>query len=125
MPLGLLQGMVGQFFAALSLTLSAAVLLSLVYALLFIPVPAARLLKPHTGAHREAGWLSRRYEAFLRGALARPAWVIAVTLVVAVIGGLLYFRLETGFLPEMDEGGYVIDYWTPPGTSLPRKPTAW
>ena len=122
-PLGLLQGMVGQFFAALSLTLSAAVLLSLVYALLFIPIPAAWLLKPRVeghGGHREAGWLSRRYEAFLRGALARPAWVIAVTLVVAVIGGLLYFRLETGFLPEMDEGGYVIDYWTPPGTSLPE-----
>ena len=117
-PLGLLQGMVGQFFAALSLTLSAAVLLSLVYAVLFIPIPAAWLLKPRTERHREAGWLSRRYEAFLRGALARPAWVIAVTLVVAVIGGLLYFRLETGFLPEMDEGGYVIDYWTPPGASL-------
>ena len=117
-PLGLLQGMVGQFFAALSLTLSAAVLLSLVYALLFIPIPAARLLKARTGGHREAGWLSRRYETFLRGALARPAWVIAVTLVVAVVGGLLYFRLDTGFLPEMDEGGYVIDYWTPPGTSL-------
>jgi len=119
-PLGLLQGMVGQFFAALSLTLSAAVLLSLVYALLFIPIPAASLLKPRTAGHRESGWLSRRYEAFLRGALARPAWVIAITLVVAVIGGLLYFRLETGFLPEMDEGGYVIDYWTPPGTSLPE-----
>src|SRR5205807_2202747 len=30
----------------------------------------------------------------------------------------LYTRMETGFLPEMDEGGYVLDYWTPPGTSL-------
>lgn len=137
-PLGLLQGMVGQFFAALSLTLSAAVLLSLVYALLFIPVPAARLLKGRpakAGRHEdsrgvrlqtdaglqtahEAGWLSRRYEAFLRGALGRPLWVIGATLLVAVVGGLLYFRLETGFLPTMDEGGYVIDYVTPTGTSL-------
>ncbi len=95
-------------------------LLSLVYALLFIPVPAARLLKARAGDDRDAVWLSRRYEAFLRGALARPAWVIAVTLIVAVAGGLFYFRLETGFLPEMDEGGYVIDYVTPPGTSLPE-----
>ena len=117
-PLGLLQGMVGQFFAALSLTLSAAVLLSLAYALLFIPVPAARLLKAHAGKGQDLGWLSRRYQSFLRGALARPLWVIGVTLIVAVVGGLLYFQLETGFLPEMDEGGYVIDYWTPPGTSL-------
>ncbi len=117
-PLGLLQGMVGQFFAALSLTLAGAVLLSLVYALLFIPVPAARLLKPHANQGQDLGWLGRRYESFLRGALSRPAWVIAVTLIVAMVGGLLYFRLETGFLPEMDEGGYVIDYWTPPGASL-------
>ena len=125
-PLGLLQGMVGQFFAALSLTLSGAVLLSLVYALLFIPVPAARFLKPKSegshdadrGADRNHGWLARRYESFLRGAVARPIVVIAVTVIAAAIGGLLYFRLETGFLPEMDEGGYVVDYWTPQGTSL-------
>jgi CzcA family heavy metal efflux pump len=118
LPLALLQGMVGQFFAALSLTLSGAVLLSLVYALLFIPVPAARMLKPQHAAPETHGWTARRYEAFLGGALGRPLWVIAVTLVVAAIGGLLYFRLETGFLPAMDEGGYVIDYVTPTGTSL-------
>src|SRR2546428_221793 len=41
-------------------------------------------------------------------------------LVGAAVGGFLYFQLETGFLPEMDEGGYVIDYWTPQGTSLPE-----
>ncbi len=31
---------------------------------------------------------------------------------------VLYPRLKTDFLPEMDEGGFVIDYVTPPGTSL-------
>ncbi len=117
-PLGLLQGMVGQFFAALSLTLCSAVLLSLAYALLFIPVPAARFLKPHRADRQSVGRLSRWYEAFMRRALARPFWVIAVTIVAAVGGALLYFRLETGFLPQMDEGGYVIDYFTPSGTSL-------
>jgi hydrophobe/amphiphile efflux-1 (HAE1) family protein len=141
-PLAMLQGMVGQFFASLSLTLSGAVMLSLVYALVFIPVPAARLLKgrpqglhydppPDRGTadsrdgrsadfqdRREHGWIAHHYQSFLRGALARPIWVIAMTLVVAVVGGLLYFRLETGFLPTMDEGGYVIDYLTPTGTSL-------
>jgi CzcA family heavy metal efflux pump len=134
-PLGMLQGVVGEFFAALSLTLSGAVLLSLVYALLFIPVPAARFLKarrtqhpaPSTqhpeGAHlsdapHDSGWMARRYESFLTGALGRPLLVIVVTVAIAVVGALLYFRLETGFLPEMDEGGYVIDYVTPTGTSL-------
>jgi len=40
------------------------------------------------------------------------------TIAMVALGVLLYTRLETGFLPEMDEGGFVVDYWTPPGTSL-------
>src|SRR5436309_1546023 len=93
-PLGLLQGMVGQFFSALSLTLSAAVLLSLVYALLFIPLPAARFLKSRPeglhddgtravadrGGDKAVGRLSAWYESFLRRAVARPLVVIGVTL---------------------------------------------
>jgi len=119
-PLGLLQGVVGQFFSALSLTLAAAVLLSLVYALLFIPNAAARFLtdrKEHT-AHLD--WLSRRYQVVLRRALKRPALVVLATLVFAGVGVVFYFNLETGFLPDMDEGGFVVDYWTPTGTSLPE-----
>jgi multidrug efflux pump subunit AcrB len=109
--------MVGQFFAALSLTLSAAVLLSLVYALLLIPVPAAVFLQSR-GTQHESGRLSGWYQSFLKGALRRAWLVVGVTLLVAAAGGLLYFRMETGFLPAVDEGGFVIDYFTPTGTSL-------
>jgi multidrug efflux pump subunit AcrB len=35
-------------------------------------------------------------------------------------GVFLYSNLQTGFLPDVDEGGFVIDYWTPAGTSLPE-----
>jgi len=119
-PLGLLQGVVGQFFAALSTTLVAAVLLSLAYALLFIPGVAGRFLREHDKPASGLDWLSRRYTALLRWALRRPALIIAVTLAFAAFGGLLYTRLETGFLPTMDEGGYIVDYWTPEGTSLPE-----
>ncbi len=117
-PLGLLQGVVGQFFAALSLTLAAAVLLSLLYALLFIPNAATRFLRDRREHTARLGWLTERYRALLRGALRRPRLVAGVSLALVASGALLYFRLETGFLPEMDEGGYVIDYWTPEGTSL-------
>ena len=73
-PLGLLEGVVGQFFAALSLTLAAAVLLSLAYALLFIPNAAARFLtarEAHTARLRRG--CSTRYRSLLRAALAPPA----------------------------------------------------
>ncbi len=117
-PLGLLQGVVGQFFAALSLTLAAAVLLSLVYALFFIPNAAARFLRPQDSRPARLGGLAERYRRVLRHAIGRPRLVALATLGFAALGLLLYFGLETGFLPEMDEGGYVIDYWTPAGTSL-------
>ncbi len=42
----------------------------------------------------------------------------AISLVLIAFAVLAYFRLGTGFLPEMDEGGFVLDYLTPPGTSL-------
>jgi CzcA family heavy metal efflux pump len=119
-PLGLLQGVVGQFFAALSTTLAAAVLLSLAYALLFIPGVAGRLLRDHDTPSAKLEGLSRRYKSLLTWSVRRPALVIGVTLAFAALGALLYTRLETGFLPEMDEGGYIVDYWTPEGTSLPE-----
>jgi multidrug efflux pump subunit AcrB len=119
-PLGLLQGVVGQFFAALSTTLAAAVLLSLAYALLFIPGVAGRFLRDHDTPSAKLEGLSRRYKSLLTWSVRRPALVIGVTLAFAALGALLYTRLETGFLPEMDEGGYIVDYWTPEGTSLPE-----
>jgi CzcA family heavy metal efflux pump len=119
-PLGLLQGVVGQFFSALSLTLTAAVLLSLIYALLLIPNAAARFLRDRKEPSAQPGWLSTHYQAWIRHALKRPALVILATLVFAGIGVVFYYNLETGFLPDMDEGGFVVDYWTPTGTSLPE-----
>jgi CzcA family heavy metal efflux pump len=117
-PLGLLQGVWGQFFAALSLTLAAAVLLSLVYALLMIPNAARAFLPDIPGRRAGLGALAKGYQWLLRGALKRPALVIGVTVLLALGGGFLYFNLQTGFLPDVDEGGFVIDYWTPSGTSL-------
>jgi CzcA family heavy metal efflux pump len=119
-PLGLLQGVVGQFFSALSLTLTAAVLLSLVYALLLIPNASAYFLAKRKEHSAGLTWLSDRYGHMLRATLHHPRLVIVATLVVAALGVALFFQLETGFLPEMDEGGFVIDYWTPEGTSLPE-----
>jgi multidrug efflux pump subunit AcrB len=119
-PFGLLQGVVGQFFAALSTTLAAAVLLSLAYALLFIPGVAGRFLRDHDKSPSRLDRLSRWYKSLLTWSVRKPTLVIGATLAFAALGALLYTRLETGFLPEMDEGGYIVDYWTPEGTSLPE-----
>ena len=76
-PLGLLQGVVGQFFAALSLTLAAAVLLSLVYALLFIPGAAARFLRDApTSRTARPGLAAGGYRALLRRGCGGRALVV-------------------------------------------------
>lgn len=121
LPLGLLQGVVGEFFRALCLTLAVSVLLSLVFALTIIPLLSERFLRPE--AHRASSVrfmepLNRAYERAVRWALRRRGVVAGATAVSVLLAIFLYAQLETGFLPEMDEGGYVLDYRTPPGTSL-------
>jgi len=121
LPLGLLTGVVGEFFRALCLTLGVSVLLSLVFALTLIPLLSQRFLSPQ--AHRPASErfiepVNRGYDKAVRWALDHRSIVAGAALAVVIAAILLYTRVETGFLPEMDEGGYVLDYRTPPGTSL-------
>ncbi len=119
-PLGLLSGTVGDFFRALSLTLTAAVLVSLALALTLVPVLARAFgaaLVTHMGAGR-TGVFERLYARTLPLVVTRPLIaVLAATLLVA-FGAATYASLGTGFLPVADEGGFVIDYLTPPGTAL-------
>jgi len=62
--------------------------------------------------------LERTYIDALDWVFAHRRLALLVTLVVVLLGGFIYTRVETGFLPEMDEGGFVIDYRLPAGTSL-------
>jgi multidrug efflux pump subunit AcrB len=141
-PLGLLSGVVGQFFRALSLTLSVAVLVSLVLSLTLIPLLARRIYggrrrrrgraeqvqeqehgrQPRRAArHTGPAWASRLeggYSRALAGAMRRPRLALAAAVLLAAFAAVAGWRLPNGFLPEMDEGGFLLDYLTPPGTAL-------
>ena len=114
LPLGLLGGVAGQFFSALSVALAAAVIISMPVALAVLPGVAARILKPTQRASAGAG-LARRYVALL--GKARPRYVFGAAALFVLAGALLSQRLESGFLPEADEGSYVIDYYAPVGAA--------
>ena len=126
LPLGLLGGVVGQFFHSFSLALAVAVLLSLVYAVTVIPALAGAVLERgrRNGAEHRV-WFQLRltglqawYGGTLRKLFAR-AWVVPVgAMALLLLTAGLYRVLETGFLPDMDEGGFILDYWTPTGSSL-------
>jgi len=117
-PLGLLSGVVGQFFRALSLTLSAAVLASLVLALTLIPLLARWGIKRDRPDAHPGGRLDHVYARTVKPMIGRPILALALAVVLAIAGGLLYFSVGSGFLPRADEGGFVVDYRTPAGTAL-------
>jgi CzcA family heavy metal efflux pump len=120
LPLGLLQGVVGQFFVALSITLTIAVLVSLVLALTVMPLLAEQFIPAHSVAEGETAVdrFAGRYERLLGRTLRRPLAVIGAAAVLVIAGVVIERGMGTGFLPEMDEGAFVLDYFTPGGTAL-------
>ncbi|HET9002450.1 MAG TPA: efflux RND transporter permease subunit, partial [Gemmatimonadaceae bacterium] len=141
LPLGFLTGVEGQLFKTLSITLTIAVLVSLVLALTIIPLLAEQFLSAEDAAEeraeaahspdaRQQGFLARvggaidelsiRYERSL-GRVLHHGRLMAIAAVVLVAAGIAAYRfIGTGFLPEIDEGAFVIDYVTPGGTALPE-----
>ena len=139
LPLGLLQGVVGQFFAALSLTLTIAVLISLLLALSIIPLLADQFLRERdvpaeaaeaaaAGSGRLAALAALLGRAFdglgdwyvraLRVVLRHPRRILVGAAALIVAGVAVQRFVGSGFLPDMDEGAFVLDYWTPGGTAL-------
>lgn len=121
LPLSLLAGVGGAFFGALAVTLSIALMVSLVLALLLSPSLCAAFLQTRKG-QAEHGRLFERvvhgYERVLGAALHRPLILpVAIALIVAATG-FFGSHLTTGFMPTMDEGAFVLDFHTPPGTTL-------
>ena len=120
LPLAFVRGVVGQFFQSLSLSLSVALLVSMVVSLTIIPVLAARFLgrRPMPATGPVYNLLADRYEGLLRIGLRVPVLALLLALLAVVPGWWLFDHLETGFMPDMDEGAFVLDYNMPVGTSL-------
>jgi multidrug efflux pump subunit AcrB len=64
------------------------------------------------------GKVIRFYERWLRRALDRPWWLAALCVALILASFLCYHSLGTDLLPAMDEGGFILDYIMPPGSSL-------
>ena len=125
-PLAFLDGVPGVFFRALGVSMVVSLLSSLLLAVTLTPTMAVACVRVHTqpGRHTDehGGAILARvvgmYEVALRAAL-RHAWFVPGLCALVLLGSVaVYWRLESDFLPEMDEGGFVIDYVAPPGTSL-------
>ncbi len=124
LPLVAVSGVTGSFFRALAITMTVALLSSLLLALTWTPALSALLLKGHGegGAHpEERGFMLsilNFYERWLGRALVKPLVLFLSCIVLLVVVFVGYKALGSDLLPEMDEGGFVLDYIMPPGSSL-------
>ncbi len=122
LPLAFLSGVTGAFFKSLSLTMAAALFISFLVAWLAEPLLADHILSAKDAQAKEGGPLALRmhqgYEALMRRMLEHRSLVILFVLPLILLGWLGYSRVGSGFMPSMDEGGFILDYRTAAGTSL-------
>lgn len=123
-PLAFITGVTGGFFKALAITMVAALIISLLYARFAIPLIAAYWLreKDAEAAEKAGGFMARLnsgYERTARRAFVRPGmFALVVGAVMAAAGYMAWTRVPSGFMPKMDEGGFVLDYKAQSGAAL-------
>jgi CzcA family heavy metal efflux pump len=123
LPLISITGVTGVFFRALAVTVGMALLTSLALALTWTPTLSHYFLRSRRegtpGGHETVpGWLMNAYESTLRFALEHP--LVLALFTILLIGGSYFCYKHTGsdLLPAMDEGGFIVDYVMPAGSSL-------
>ncbi|MFC8800220.1 efflux RND transporter permease subunit [Promicromonospora sp. NPDC057138] len=131
LPIAFVGGMVGELFRPFALTVSIAMLASLVVALTIVPVLAYWFIRPPKKLGRGAalaraaaeekesrGIWQRIYVPSLNGALARP--VVTIGVAVAILGGTaaLVPNMETSFLGDNGQDTVTVTQHYEPGTSL-------
>lgn len=121
-PLAFLSGVTGAFFKALSLTMAASLIISFLIAWLSVPLLALHLLRQKDADQKEGGAgterMLRGYDWLMRRILPRPWLILLVIVPLLGAGWLSYRNTGSGFMPSMDEGGFILDYVAPPGMSL-------
>jgi CzcA family heavy metal efflux pump len=132
LPLVMVTGVTGSFFRALAITMAVSLLTSLALAVTWTPSLAILILKPRKpeaeqhGAIEHAehpqGRLMQRitgwHHAALEWALRKPLWLGLACSVLVLLTFFAYQGLGSDLLPEMDEGGFILDYVMPAGSSL-------
>jgi CzcA family heavy metal efflux pump len=126
LPLVAVSGVTGSFFRALAITMTAALLTSLVLALTWTPGLSLVLLgERESNEERQEyragplmGGVIRIHKRVLDWALAKPLSLGAASLLLVIGTWAGYQALGSDLLPEMDEGGFILDYTMPAGSSL-------
>jgi multidrug efflux pump subunit AcrB len=123
-PLAFITGVTGGFFSALAVTMVAALVVSLLYARYVLPLLASQWLtrKDAQAAERAGPFMTSLLGAYQRSAALSFRWprlfvgIVVGTLIL--LGSFSWTQLESGFMPKMDEGGFILDYKAKSGAAL-------
>jgi CzcA family heavy metal efflux pump len=142
LPLISITGVTGTFFRALAVTMGASLFTSLALALTWTPSLSQYFIRERGVTHNpvtnqgEEDSITRLlaveeaslsgfflkivnfHARWLRRALAKPFWLAGMAVVLVLASYFCYRFSGSDLMPEMDEGGFTLDYWTPAGTSL-------
>jgi multidrug efflux pump subunit AcrB len=141
LPLISITGVTGSFFRALAITMTVSLFTSLLLALSWTPTLSQYFVRPketpatepappaaiETDALLDAeeahlsglfGRIVAFYARAMRAVLNRPILLAASSVIIVVLAFVCYKALGSDLLPEMDEGGFILDYFTPSGSSL-------
>ncbi len=123
LPIGFMDGVIGQFFKPFGITVSAAMLISLLVARTLSPVMSLYLLKKsETGSPKRVGRLwfafSEGYRKVLQWSLSHRVIVMGIALLSFVGGIAIIPMIPQGFIPKLDRGEFNIRYIAP----LPQFP---
>src|ERR1700675_174788 len=140
LPLISTTGVTGTFFRALAVTMTVALFTSLVLAMSWTPTLSQYLVRrkdtapavtssegPDMAALLAAeeahlsgffGRIVNFYTRAMQAVLKHPLALVVSSLAIIILAYVCYSFLQTEFLPEMDEGSFILDYYTPPGSSL-------
>jgi CzcA family heavy metal efflux pump len=130
LPLVSVSGVTGSFFRALAITMTVALLTSLLLALTWTPALSLTLLrasrdrgaeKTENALESHGPWMRRvlhLHGQALEWALSKPLLLLAACALLTLGAWLIFRNLGSDLLPEMDEGGFILDYIMPAGSSL-------
>jgi multidrug efflux pump len=130
-PVAFSSGTVGAIYREFSLTIVAAMLLSVFVALTLTPALCATILRPPRGRHADKrgffGWFNRRFDSGrdkyvhgVRQVIARSGRWLAIYAAVIAAVAWLFVHLPTSFLPNEDQGYLFVQVQTPPGATQTR-----
>ena len=139
LPLVVITGVYGTFFRALALTLGVSLFTSLALALTWTPTLSSYFMRKRHDEPEEketeesfdrlmaaeeasTGPRFRRiidfHQRWLRRSMEHKWWLAGGAVGLVLVSCICFYFADTDLMPEMDEGGFTLDYWTPAGASL-------